>query len=280
MNVIRVLMLGDIVGASGRAVFQKHIGRLKSQYSPDVIVVNGENSAHGLGITPRIVQFFKDHGVDVITSGNHIWHRKEIFAYLANARDLLRPANYPPGAIGTGLATFVVKDKLIAIINVQGRIFMREHLDCPFRTLDTLLTFLRDKTNIICIDFHAEATSEKQALASYVDGRVSAVCGTHTHVQTADERILPHGTAYLSDLGMSGAVNALLGMESGPIIQHFLTQVPVRFMVGLTPPFCLQGALITIDAESGHAVSIERISLIDAEIAAIAQPSEQELGGW
>lgn len=280
MNTIRVLMFGDVVGASGRAVFQKHIGRLRAQYAVDAVVLNGENSAHGLGITPRIVQFFKDHGVQVITSGNHIWHRKEIFPYLASSQDLLRPANYPSGTPGTGLTTFMVNGRLVAIINVQGRVFMRENLDCPFRTVDTLLSYLRDKTKIICVDFHAEATSEKQALATYLDGRVSAVCGTHTHVQTGDERILPKGTAYLSDLGMAGAVNALLGMDAAPIVQHFLTQIPVRFTVCLTPPFCLQGALITIDTDSGNAVAIERINLIDNDIAAVSQSNEQELGGW
>lgn len=279
MNSIRVLMLGDVVGAPGRAVFQKHIEAVRSKHAVDVVVLNGENAAHGLGITPSMVQFFRDHGVRLITSGNHIWHRKEIIPYIGSAHDLLRPANFPAGTPGVGVATFVINNKLVAFVNLQGRVFMREHLECPFRTAETLLTYLRDKTNVICVDFHAEATSEKQALATYLDGRVSAVCGTHTHVQTADEMILPGGTAYITDLGMAGAVHSLLGMDPAPVIQKFLTQMPARFTVAVNPPYFLQGAVITIDADSGKAISIERISVVDNDIEAVSPKQEQELGG-
>jgi 2',3'-cyclic-nucleotide 2'-phosphodiesterase len=280
MNSIRVLMLGDIVGAPGRAVLQKHLGVLCAKYAIDVVALNGENSAHGLGITPQMVQFFRECGVRLITSGNHIWHRKEIIPYISSAHDLLRPANYPSGTPGTGVATFLVNNQLVAFINLQGRVFMREHIECPFRTAETLLAYLRDKTKIICVDFHAEATSEKQALAAYLDGKVSAVCGTHTHVQTADEMVLPGGTGYISDLGMAGALHSLLGMEPAPVIQKFLTQMPARFTVALNPPYCLQGAIITINADAGHALAIERINLIDNDIEAISQGKEHALGGW
>jgi 2',3'-cyclic-nucleotide 2'-phosphodiesterase len=279
MNSVRILMLGDVVGAAGRTVFQRYIGRLKKEEKIDAVILNGENSAHGVGITPRIVQFFKDNGVDVITSGNHIWHKKEIFPYLSNNHDLLRPANYPSGVPGTGIMTFSCHQQLVAVINLQGRVFMREDLDCPFRAMDTMLTFLRDKTKLIVVDFHAEATSEKQALAAYLDGKVTAVLGTHTHVQTADERILPQGTAYITDCGMAGAVNSLLGMEPAPIIQRFLTQMPVKFSVDMRPPYRLEGVIIEADSLSGRAMSIKRVQIIDNQAAHEAE-SVESVGGW
>jgi metallophosphoesterase (TIGR00282 family) len=280
MNMRKILMIGDVVGASGRAVFQRHVAALVSKHGIDLLIANGENSAHGLGITPRLVEFFKKNGVDVITSGNHIWHRKEIFPYLSSHQDLLRPANFPSGVPGVGVTVVHKQGTAYAVVNLMGRVFMRENLDCPFKSLDTILTYVRDKARIICVDFHAEATSEKQALAAYFDGRVTAVVGTHTHVQTADECIMPHGTAYITDVGMAGAVNSLLGMEAQPIIQRFLTQMPTRFSVELNPPYMLQGVVIGVDAITGHAVSIERVRVIDDRVTVETDSVEAALGGW
>ncbi len=262
-NRIKILMAGDIVGASGRAIFNHNIARICSESAIDLVIVNGENSAHGVGITPKIADFFFDSGVDIITSGNHIWHKKEIFPYIATHNRLLRPANFPSGVPGVGVTTIAKNGVLYAVVNLQGRVFMRETLDCPFKTLETILTFLRDKTPIIIVDFHAEATSEKQALARYFDGRISAFFGTHTHVQTSDERILPKGTAYITDIGMSGSLDGLLGMETQPITQRFLTQMPTKFAVAMQPPYCMDYGIVTIDRTSGKAVNIERFHLVE-----------------
>jgi len=279
MKSIRFLMLGDIVGAAGRAIFQRHIDKIRKEHAIDAVIVNGENSAHGVGITPKIADFFKSCGVNVITSGNHIWHKKEIFPYLAAHHDLLRPANYPSGAPGVGVTTFSINSATAAVINLQGQVFMRENIESPFRTAETILTYLRDKTKLIFIDFHAEATSEKIALGVFLDGKVTAVLGTHTHVQTADERILPNGTAYVTDVGMAGSINSLLGMESSPIIQRFLTQLPVKFTVAMNPPYRLDGVIVEADPMSGKALSIKRIEIIDNKDAA-GQESVEEVGGW
>lgn len=273
-QTIRILMLGDIIGAPGRAIFQKYIATLKSKHAVDAVIVNGENSVQGRGITSRIVKFFKHNGVDVITSGNHIWHHREILEYLALHNDLLRPENYPSECPGSGVATFNCKGLLVGVINLQGRIFMRDHLNCPFRTAESVLKYLQSKTKVIVIDFHAEATSEKIGLALYLDGKVSALIGTHTHVQTADERILPNGTAFITDVGMSGALHSMIGMKKEPIIQNFLTQMPVKFIVENEGPMILNGVLIDIDVQTGKARSIERIKIIDHEIHVDASDKE------
>lgn len=266
METIRILCLGDIVGAPGRAIFQKHIATLKDKYAIDAIMVNGENSAHGRGITSRIVKFFRHNGVDVITSGNHIWHAREIYDYLATHTDLLRPENYPAECPGSGITTFNCKGVTIGVINLLGRVFMRDYVNCPFRTAETALSYLKTKTSCIIVDFHAEATSEKMGLAYFLDGKVSAVVGTHTHVQTTDNRILSNGTAYISDLGMAGALNSMIGMKKEPIIQNFLTQMPVKFMVDHEGPMILCGAWIEIDTATGKALKIERVRIEDHEI--------------
>lgn len=264
MKTIRVLFIGDVVGEPGRNVVARHLKQLQQQHKIDMTVVNGENSSNqGRGITPKIADFFFGLGVDLITTGNHIWYRREIYPYLDEKRTILRPANFPSGAPGVGVTTIEIKDCTIGVINLQGRVFMRELVECPLRTVDSLLTYLKDKTNIIFIDYHAEATSEKEALAYYVAGRVSGVVGTHTHVQTADERILPKKTAYITDLGMVGALNSMLGMQKDPIIQHFLTQIPVKFTVDANPPYVLSGAVIEVDAETGDAIGINRVRVID-----------------
>lgn len=267
MDQIRVLLLGDLVGVPGCTIFQKHIERLKQDYAIDAVIVNGENAAgDGMGITPRIARSFKHNGVDVITSGNHIWNKKEIYEYLNEHHDLLRPANYPSGVPGVGMTTFRCKDQEIAVINLQGRVFMREHLECPFRTAQTLLTILKQKTKLIFIDFHAEASSEKIGLGYFLDGQVSCIVGTHTHVLTADERILPQGTAYITDIGMGGALNSMLGMKKDILIQRFLTQLPIRFVVATEGPFIMTGVVVTVDVTSGKATAIEPIKVIDSDI--------------
>ena len=263
MDKIRALFLGDLVGEPGRIIFKKHIVALRKKHNIDALIVNGENSAHGRGITPKIVEFFKQHGVDVITSGNHIWQRQEIIPYLSSNRDLLRPANFPGGNPGVGVTTFMCKGFEIAVVNLQGRIFMREHIDCPFRVAESILTYLKHKTNIVFVDFHAEATSEKMGLAYFLDGKVSGVFGTHTHIQTADERILPGGTAYITDLGMAGALNSMIGMKKEPIIQNFLTQMPVRFAVDQDWPLVMSGVCVEVDTKTGKATHIERIRIVD-----------------
>ncbi len=237
MKTIRILFLGDIVGAPGRAIFQKHIKALKKEHAIDAVIVNGENSSNGRGITSKVVKFFRHNEVDVVTSGNHIWRYREIYEYLNTHNDLLRPENFPAECPGSGVTTFNCNGVTVGVINLQGRIFMRDHLADPFKTADTVLSYLKHKTNVIFVDFHAEATSEKIGLAFYLDGRVSALVGTHTHVQTTDERILPKGTGFLTDAGMAGAMHSMLGMKKEPIIQNFLTQMPVKFTVDTQPPY-------------------------------------------
>ena len=266
MKKIRILFLGDIVGAPGRAIFQKHIKALKQEHNIDAVIVNGENSANGRGITSRIVKFFRHNEVDVVTSGNHIWRYREINEYLETHDDLLRPENYPSECPGTGLTTFNCKGVTIGVVNLQGRVFMRDHLADPFKTADTVLSYLKHKTNVIFVDFHAEASSEKIGLGFYLDGRVSALIGTHTHVQTTDERILPQGTAFMTDAGMAGAMHSMLGMKKEPIIRNFLTQMPVKFTVEEKGPMILCGVWIEIDVDSGRALDIQRIKVIDDEI--------------
>jgi len=264
MNTIRVLLIGDVVGSPGRAMFQKHIDRVRDQYKIDAIIVNGENSDNrGRGISSRIVQFFKHNGVDIVTSGNHIWANKEIYQYMQEHTDLIRPANFPGETPGVGVTTFNCKGHIVGVVNIMGRVFMRDQLDCPFRTMSSILTYLRTKTKLILVDVHAETTSEKAALANYLDGKVSAVVGTHTHVQTADERILPHGTAFITDLGMTGSQNSCLGMKKEPIIERFIKQMPVKFVVEEANPFIMTGAWVEIDVETGKALVIERVKVID-----------------
>lgn len=268
MDKLRVLLIGDVVGSTGLAMFQKHIHHIKEKYAIDAIIVNGENSAPtGRGITPRVMKFFKHCGVDVVTSGNHIWAQRDIYSYLSENKDLLRPANFPSDTPGTGITIFNCKDERIAVVNIMGRVFMREHVECPFRTMESLLTYLKHQTSLIFVDVHAETTSEKIGLAHFLDGKVSGVVGTHTHVPTADERILPGGTAFVTDLGMVGALNGMLGMKKGPIIQQFITQMPTRFEVETAAPGTLSGVYIDVDIQSGKALDIKRVRVVDNELS-------------
>ncbi len=255
---MRLLMIGDIVGRSGRRAVKDNLPGLINQFLIDAVIANGENAAGGNGITREIARELFSCGVDVITMGNHVWNQKEIFSYIDQENRIIRPANYPPGTPGSGSIIFKTKSGInVGVINASGRVFLQE-LDCPFRKVDEILSDMKDKTNLILVDFHAEATSEKVAMGWFLNGRVSAVCGTHTHVQTADERILPGGTAYITDVGMTGPRDSVIGVKKETVIERFLTQMPRRFEVpeGL---YQFNAVLIDIDENSGLATSIERI---------------------
>ncbi len=256
---LNVLMIGDIVGKLGRRAVADVLPDLKRTHSIDLVIANGENTAGGRGLTPATAEELYESGIDVITSGNHIWQNREIYPLLDSEGPIIRPLNYPDGAPGRGIHTH----DGIAVINLMGRTFMPGHLDCPFRAADEALAALHDY-RVVILDMHAEATSEKIGMAFYLDGRVSAVLGTHTHVPTADTRVFPKGTAYVSDVGMVGAVHSVLGMEVQPIIQRFLTQLPGRFGPVERGPAVFNSVLVQIDRESGRATSIQRL---DREIA-------------
>lgn len=269
-RTIRVLIIGDVVGVIGCMMVQKHIRSLQQQFNIDATIVNGENSNHnGRGISSRIVQSFKHNGVNVVTTGNHIWDNNDIYDYLRNHNDVIRPANFPSSSPGSGVTTFNCNGIEVAVVNVQGRVFMKEHLDCPFLALDTILNYLRHRTKLIIVDVHAEATAEKICLGYYLDGRVSCVVGTHTHVQTADERVLPNGTAYITDLGMTGSLNSSIGMKKEPMIERFKSQMPNKFIVETEPPVIMTGVWVEIDTTTGKAVQIQRVKVIDEELRAI-----------
>lgn len=256
-------MLGDIVGKSGRDAVQTMLLTLHDLYSPDFVIVNGENAAAGLGITPDIARRLLASGVDVITLGNHAWSKRDIAGYLDEEPRLLRPANYPAGTPGKGYGLFCCRGSMgrVGVVNLMGRTFM-DPLDDPFRMADTILESFRGQTTVSFFDFHAEATSEKNAFGSYLDGRASVVVGTHTHVQTADERLLPRGTAYITDVGMVGPQDSILGMNAHESIQRFVTQVPHRLEVA-AGPVVLCGIIADIDAKTGRASHIERIQIRD-----------------
>jgi metallophosphoesterase (TIGR00282 family) len=251
-----VLFLGDIIGRPGRRAMDKFLPALIKKHGPSLVIANGENAAGGSGITEDIGKDLFMH-VDVLTSGNHIWDKKEALPYLDREPRLLRPANFPPVNPGRFAYVFQAADGTkAAVLNLQGRVFM-EPLECPFKRADEEVAALRAVTPIIIVDFHAEATSEKQALGWYLDGRVSAVIGTHTHVPTADERVLPKGTAYITDAGMAGGRNAVIGIAREQALQRFLTSRPQRFEPSRDGLF-LSGVFVRIDPETGRALSITR----------------------
>jgi len=264
---VKLLFIGDIVGQPGRYAVKTLLPKLREQHALDFVIANGENSSGGSGITPRTAGEIFDAGVDVITSGDHLWDQKEVMELLANEKRFLRPLNYPAGTPGQGSGLFEVQSLnskgyspgLIAVLNVQGRTFMQPPLDNPFLLAADEVKRLRERTKIIFVDFHAEATSEKIAFGRFLDGEVSAVVGTHTHVQTADEQILPRGTAYLTDAGFTGPHDGCLGREIEPVMKKFLTGMPQRFEVAKNRVL-LHGAVIEIDDASGQAIRIQRVS--------------------
>jgi metallophosphoesterase (TIGR00282 family) len=256
---VKILFIGDIVGEPGRRAVSVILPRLRRTQDPDVVIANGENAAGGSGITPKIAEELFASGVDIITSGDHLWDQKEVLGLLQNESRFLRPLNYPQGTPGQGSVVYQASNRPpVGVINLQGVTFMA-NLDNPFVRVRAELDRLRQRTSVIFIDFHAEATSEKAALARMLDGQVSAVIGTHTHVQTADEQIFPGGTAFLSDAGFTGPHESVIGREIEPVVKRFLTLQPQRFAVA-TGNVKMQGAMVEIDAHSGRATHIERVS--------------------
>lgn len=254
---MNILFLGDIVGSPGRRAVEELLDRLVDRHLIDLVVANGENASGGIGITPMVADQLLNMGIDLLTSGNHIWKHKEIIPYLEDTDRLLRPANYPPDTPGRGFAILeTALGEKVAVINLEGRVFMSP-LECPFRTVEKILADLPPEVKVILVDMHAEATSEKLAMGWFLDGRVSAVVGTHTHVQTADERVLPGGTGYITDAGMTGPINSVIGMKTEVILERFLTQRPQPFKVA-SQNVQLQGVVLKLDPQ-GRCREITRI---------------------
>lgn len=260
---VSFLFLGDIIGRPGRRALKKHLPALLNRHSPSLVIANGENAAGGIGITEKVGHELLAH-VDVLTSGNHIWDKREALEYLKHEPRLVRPANYPPDNPGNG--TFIFKGdggQKMAVLNLQGRVFM-EPVDCPFRKADEEIEALKAITPVIIVDFHAEATSEKQAMGWYLDGKVSAVVGTHTHVVTADERILPQGTAFITDVGMVGGYNSIIGLRTDQGIKRFLTARPQRFEPAKEGTM-FSALFVEINPKTGKALSIQRETIIEED---------------
>lgn len=254
---MNILFIGDIVGNPGREAIRELLPGLKKEFHLDFIIANAENAAGGSGITPRTAAELFDSGVCVLTSGDHIWKKREILEIINDDSRILRPINFPQGAPGRGSGVFKVNGGKIAVINVQGRVFM-EALDCPFKAVRREIDLLSKETKIIIVDIHAEATSEKVALGWYLDGLASAILGTHTHIQTADEKILPQGSAFISDVGMTGPFDSVIGRRVEDVLERFLTAVPIRFEVA-SENIQLHGVVVDVDVNTGKAKSIIRI---------------------
>ncbi len=262
---MKLLFIGDIFGRPGRELVRRGLRGLAEEFSADFIIANAENAAGGFGITREIGDALLGYGVDVMTSGNHVWDKKEAMAYIGAEARLLRPANYPAGAPGHGaIVARAGNGRTVGVINVMGRVFMQA-IDDPFAVAMREIEAMRSRTRVILVDFHAEATSEKIAMGWYLDGKVSAVIGTHTHVQTADDRILPGGTAYITDAGMTGPHDSIIGSDKEAVLTRFLTGLPARFEPATDNPR-LHGLALDVDDESGRATSIERLSFSAAEV--------------
>lgn len=255
---MRILTIGDIVGENGVKKFKEELPKLKAEYKYDFLIVNAENSASGMGITTKIFNELLDLKVDVITMGNHTWGKKDIFSFIDHPR-LLRPANYSKGVVGKGLGIYNCNGKKIAVIDLIGRTDMNVLSENPFIVANELVEKIKSEVDIIMVEFHAEATAEKIAMANYLDGKITALYGTHTHVQTADENILPNGTAYISDIGMTGPINSVIGMDKEASIKRFVTSLPERYK--LAEGKCmLNGCIFDIDVEKGKIIEIKRIN--------------------
>jgi 2',3'-cyclic-nucleotide 2'-phosphodiesterase len=266
---MNILFIGDIVGRPGRELVRKGLRGLIDHYSVDLTIANAENAAAGFGVTKDIGDSLLEYGVDVMTSGNHIWDKKEVMGYIASEPRLLRPANYPTGVPGRGSYVAQTGDgRSIGVINVMGRVFML-NIDDPFAVVLSEIDGLRHKTRVIIVDFHAEATSEKIAMGWHLDGKVTLVVGTHTHVQTADERILPNGTAYMTDAGMTGPHDGIIGMEREPSLERFLNALPSKLEPASANPR-LNGVLVRADEKTGRATAITRLSYSEQDLAALA----------
>lgn len=260
-QTVSIVFLGDVIGKPGRRAVKKYLASLDSK--PDLIIANVENAAHGFGISADNLQELKDAGIQVFSGGNHTFDRKEIFSFIDTEPNLLRPANYPEGTPGKGWCIYESNGHKIALINVQGRVFM-EPLRSPFLVAQELLEEISKQTNIILLDMHAEATAEKVAMGWYLDGKISVMLGTHTHVQTADERILPGGTAYITDIGCCGPMNGVIGMDKTGVFRRLIQQLPVKFEVAGGPAM-VNGIRLLLNATTGKAVSIERIHFEEAD---------------
>jgi len=255
---MKILFIGDVVGSPGREAINKLLPGLKEEYSLDFVIANAENASGGSGITSKVAKDLFDSGVSVLTSGDHIWKKSEIFEIITQEERILRPANYPLGAPGSGATVFkTANNQKVGVINIQGRVFM-EALDSPFKAALAAYEKLSQETKIIILDIHAEATSEKVAMGWFLDGKVSAILGTHTHIQTADDKILPKGTAYITDVGMTGPYHSVIGRKVENVLERFLTSVPIRFEVALED-IQLHGVVLDIDEKTGLARSITRI---------------------
>ena len=256
---MNILCLGDIVGRPGRAALEALLPALKEEHAVDLVIVNAENAAGGAGVSSRIAKHILSFGIDVLTLGDHVWDKKDLEDYLKEADRVIRPANFPPEDPGKGYCIIEsAKGIKVGVVNLMGRVFMRYHLACPFRTLENIVEDIKKTTPVIVVDMHAEATSEKVALGHFIDGKVSCVFGTHTHIQTADEKILPQGTAYITDLGMCGPYDSVIGQDKDKILQRFLTSMPVKFEVAQAAG-TLHGVVVTVDETNGQAQSIIRI---------------------
>ena len=257
---MRIFFIADILGGPGRKVVSSLLPDFIRENEVDFCIANGENAAGGFGLTPAIAEELTSLGIDVITSGNHVWDRKEIYPLLDSSNQILRPVNYPPDNPGQGTGVYKARNRIdVGVINLQGRVFMKE-IDCPFRTVIPVIDELKSETQVVLVDFHAEATAEKIAMGWYLDGRVSAVIGTHTHVQTADERILPGGTGYITDAGLSGSIDGVIGIKKELAIRRFITQTPNRFQPA-DSNLWLMGVLLTVDPTTGRTEKIERLQV-------------------
>ena len=264
-SIVRIIFIGDVVGKPGRRILEKHLYQVKKKYKPVLVIANGENSAGGLGITEKTAKELFAAGIDVVTGGNHMWDKRESIGFLDNSREIVRPMNYPDMAPGKGFCEYWINDDItITIANLQGRVFMEPVVENPFNTIEKWLDKVR--TKIIIVDFHAEATAEKQAMGFFLDGKVSAVLGTHTHVPTADLRILANGTAYQSDVGMTGSLDSVIGMKRKPVIDKFRTGINQRWEVAKKNVIS-DMAILDIDSSTGRTIKTESLRIFEDKVS-------------